>query len=115
MLKLSWKKLLTAETKIELQETGRLLAIARKQRGMSIQDLSARIGTDRRTLSQLEKGNPSVSLGIFFQALSALNLLRGIEEIIRPENDIEGVGATIRRIRSKKGPKKIISEKEVDF
>ncbi len=115
MTKLSWEKFLTGETKAKLIELGELLQKARMFRGISIKELSERIGTDRRTLSKLEKGNPTVSLGVFFQVLSALNLLRGIEEILRPENDIESIAASIRRIRDKKGPKKTISDNEVDF
>src|SRR5688500_15083178 len=76
-----WEKLLTAETESELKEVGRLLAIARQSRGMSLIELGQRIGVDRRTIAALEKGSPKVSLGIFFQVLSAMNLLRGIEEL----------------------------------
>jgi transcriptional regulator with XRE-family HTH domain len=115
MKKLSWEKFLTGETKAKLLAFGELLENARKLRGMSIKELSERIGTDRRTLSKLEKGNPTVSLGVFFQVLSALNLLWGIEEIVRPENDIESIAASIRRIRSKKRSKKTIGDNEVDF
>ena len=76
----TWDQLLAQDAALELRTIGRLVAEARKQRKMSVVELAARIGVDRRTVSQLELGNPKVSLGIFFQVLSALNLLRGIAE-----------------------------------
>ena len=111
----SWDKLLTAETVAELRQIGIRLSEARRRRGMSTSELASRMGVDRRTLSQLEKGSPKVSLGIFFQALSALNLLRGIEEIVRPENDVETISANLRRIRKRLGPLREIDDKKVDF
>lgn len=113
--KIAWEKLLTAESEIKLKEVGKLLSEARQRRGMSTSELAVRIGVDRRTLSQLQLGSPKVSLGIFFQTLSALNLLRGIEEIVQPENDIEAIHSAIQRIRSRKKPKKKIAESEVNF
>lgn len=111
----SWDQLLTSDAGIELKTIGRLVTEARKQRKMSVVGLASRIGVDRRTVRQLELGNPKVSLGIFFQVLSALNLLRGIEEILRPENDIEAIGSSIRRIRNRQTPKKKIDDKKVNF
>jgi transcriptional regulator with XRE-family HTH domain len=110
-----WEKLLNADTERELKESGRLLSEARKRRDMSVSELAHRIGIDRRTLTQLEKGNPHVSLGIFFQVLSALNLIRGIEEVLKPENDLESISTAIRRTRSRRSPLKKISDEKVNF
>lgn len=114
-MKPDWDKLLTAEAELELTEVGRLLALARKRREMSVAQLAVRLGVDRRTLGQLEKGSPKVSLGIFFQVLSALNLLRGIEEVLKPENDLESISTALRRARSRHMPAKKISDEKVNF
>ena len=82
---------------------------------MSVRKLAARMGVDRRTLAQLEAGSPAVSLGVFFQALSALGLLRGIEEALRPENDIEAISAAVRRARGRLPRRKAIEDDEVEF
>lgn len=111
----SWDKLLNHDADLELKTIGRLIGEARKQRKMSVVDLASRIGVDRRTLGQLEQGNPKVSLGIFFQVLSTLNLLRGIEEVVRPENDIEAISSSIRRIRNRQPLKKKIDDEKVNF
>lgn len=111
----NWEKLLTADAELELKEVGRLLAEARKRREMSVSELAVRIGVDRRTLGQLEKGSPKVSLGIFFQVLSALNLLRGIEEALKPENDLESISTAVRRVRSRRGTPRKIGDEKVNF
>ena len=101
-----WEKLLTAEAEAALKQVGTFLAEARDRRGMSVSELATRMGVDRRTLTQLERGSPTVSIGVFFQALSALNLLRGIEEVVRPENDVEAISSSIRRLRKRLPPLK---------
>jgi transcriptional regulator with XRE-family HTH domain len=106
---------LTAEAESKLKEVGFLLAEARRRRGVSASKLAQRIGVDRRTLAEVEKGNPRASMGVLFQALSALNLLRGIEEVLRPENDVEGISTNIRRLRTRKSPYRSIDDKKVDF
>ncbi len=111
----NWDSLLSAEAAAELRQVGLLLSHARRKRGMSVSELATRMGIDRRTLTQLEKGSPSVSVGIFFQTLSALNLLRGIEEVVRPENDIEAISESLRRMRKRLPATKPISDKKVDF
>jgi transcriptional regulator with XRE-family HTH domain len=111
----NWEKLLTADAGLELKEIGRLLAEARKRREMSVTELALRMGVDRRTLGQLEKGSPKVSLGIFFQVLSTLNLLRGIEEALKPENDLESISTAVRRARSRRGSARKISDEKVNF
>lgn len=101
----SWDKLLTAEVALKLKEVGHLLREARKHRAMSVSEAALRIGVDRRTLTQLEKGSPKVSLGIFFQALSFLNLLRSLMEILQAENDL----------RKGTQKKKAIDDSKVNF
>lgn len=111
----AWEKLLASDAEFELKEVGGLLAEARKRRGFSVLSLATRIGIDRRTLAQLEKGSPTVSVGVFFQVLSTLGLLRGIGEILRPENDIEAISTAIRRTRRHRKPERKISDERVNF
>ncbi len=103
------------KVEMELKEVGRMLAEARKLRGMSRVDLANRVGVDRRTLTQLEKGSAQVSIGLFFQVLHVLNLLSGITEVVRPENDLEGIAAALRRARRRKPSAKKISDEKVNF
>ena len=111
----NWEVLLTAEAESEMKRVGQLLADARKLRKMSVVELAVRVGVDRRTLGRLEKGSPKVSLGIFFQVLSALGLLRGIEEALNPENDLEAISAAVRRVRGRRKSGKVIDDELVKF
>lgn len=113
--KSDWQQSIGVETQIKLHELGELLSQARQRRGMSVSELAERMNVDRRTLTQLEKGSPAVSFGTFLQALSVLNMLRGIEEVLHPENDIDAMSMSVRRARQRKKTKRWISEKDVDF
>ena len=109
------KLLLTADAEMRLRGVGKLLALARKKRKMTLIELSKRAAVDRRTLAQLEAGSPGVSIGTFFQVLSLLKLSQGIEELLNPENDIEGAALQVRKIRQRKRASKKISDDEVNF
>ncbi len=47
---------------------GKQIRLARKGRRMSEHDLAARIGVARSTLQLIEKGNPSVAVGLMLEA-----------------------------------------------
>ena len=47
---------------------GKQIRLARKRRRMSERDLAARIGVARSTLQLIEKGNPSVAIGLALEA-----------------------------------------------
>ncbi len=47
---------------------GKRIRLARKRRRMSEQDLASRIGVARSTMQLIEKGTPSVAVGLVFEA-----------------------------------------------
>ena len=47
---------------------GKQIRLARKRRRMSEYDLSARVGIARSTLQLIEKGSPSVAIGLVLEA-----------------------------------------------
>ncbi|MBI5201471.1 MAG: helix-turn-helix domain-containing protein [Elusimicrobia bacterium] len=106
---------LAAESEAALRELGSLLSVARARRGITVLGLARRLGVDRRTLAQLEKGKPTVSIGVFVQVLGALNLLRGLEQVVRPENDLDAVSTEIRRLRRRERSSRSIPDSRVDF
>lgn len=55
---------------------GKQIRLARKRRRMSERDLAARIGIARSTLQLIEKGSPSVAIGLVLEAavLTGVNL-----------------------------------------
>lgn len=106
---------MTTEAEAALHDLGAQLKLARLRRGLSGRELAKRLGVDRRTLAQLESGKPTVSLGVFIQALGVLDLLRGLNEVLRPENDLEAVSMNIRRLRRRLEPGRPIRDDKVDF
>lgn len=57
-----------------LEELGENIKLARKRRKMTTIQTAERAGIDRSTLYEIEKGNPSVSMGAYFNTLRVLGL-----------------------------------------
>ena len=57
-----------------LQQVGENIKLARKRRSLTTIQVAERAGIDRSTLYEIEKGNPSVSLGAYFNTLRVLGL-----------------------------------------
>jgi len=55
-------------TEEALSLLGKQIRLARKRRRMSERDLAARIGVARSTLQLIERGSPSVAVGLVFEA-----------------------------------------------
>jgi len=53
---------------------GEQIMLARKRRHLSMQDVADRATVTRLTVSKVEKGDPSVSMGIYARVLYAMNL-----------------------------------------
>ena len=53
---------------------GENIKLARKRRKLTSIQIAERAGIDRGTLREVERGNPSVSMGAYFNVLRALNL-----------------------------------------
>ncbi len=85
----------------ELALMGEYIKIARKRRDISLRDMATRMMVSVPTVMNLEKGSPTVSMGIFMRALSVLDLGKNIANELSPEKDIVGMGIEIRRVKSK--------------
>lgn len=57
-----------------LDELGENIKLARKRRKLTTIQTAERAGIDRSTLYEIEKGNPSVSMGAYFNTLRVLGL-----------------------------------------
>lgn len=67
-----------------LELFGENLKLARKRRNLTSLQVAERAGIDRGTLREVERGNPSVSLGAYFNVLRVYNLH---EEILKVASD----------------------------
>tara|TARA_R100000789_G_C2968341_1_gene139998 strand:+ start:362 stop:649 length:288 start_codon:yes stop_codon:yes gene_type:complete len=53
---------------------GENIKLARKRRKLTAEQVAERAGVHRATLHRVEKGDPSVAMGIYFNVLKVLNL-----------------------------------------
>ena len=78
-----------------LHEMGENIKLARKRRKLTTLQVSERSGISRTTLYQIEKGEPSVAIGAYFNVLRILGLQNDIlklaadDEFGRKLQDIE--------------------------
>ena len=57
-----------------LEQLGENIKLARKRRKLTTIQVAQRANINRSTLYEIEKGNPSVSLGAYFNTLRVLGL-----------------------------------------
>ncbi|MBQ8069567.1 MAG: helix-turn-helix domain-containing protein [Bacteroidales bacterium] len=58
----------------KMEIMGQQIMLARKRRHLSMQDIADRATVTRLTVSKVEHGDPTVSMGIYARVLYALNL-----------------------------------------
>lgn len=70
----SKKQIIFPQSEHILAQFGENIKLARKRRKITTTQVSERASINRSTLYQIEKGNPSVSMGAFFNVLRVMNL-----------------------------------------
>lgn len=89
------KQILFPKYKKILEQVGENIKLARKRRKLTTMQVAERADIDRSTLYEIEKGNPSVSMGAYFNTLRVLGLqndflkLAADDEYGRKLQDIE--------------------------
>lgn len=68
------KQILFPKHKEILIQMGENIKLARKRRKLTTEQVAERADIVRMTLYQIEKGNPSVAIGAYFNVLRALGL-----------------------------------------
>jgi transcriptional regulator with XRE-family HTH domain len=56
------------------EQIGENIKLARKRRKLTTQQVAERAGIHRATLYRIEKGDPAVSIGLYFNVFRVLNL-----------------------------------------
>lgn len=70
----SKKALILPKYQVKLAGIGENIKLARKRRKLTTEQVSERAGIHRATLHRVEKGDPAVAMGIYFNVLRVLNL-----------------------------------------
>ncbi|HEY3372504.1 MAG TPA: helix-turn-helix transcriptional regulator [Prolixibacteraceae bacterium] len=94
----SKKQILLPRLQKILDQLGENIKLARKRRKLTTMQVAERAGIDRTTLYQIEKGNPSVSIGAYFNVLRVFGLHEDFlkiaedDEFGRKLQDLELIG-----------------------
>jgi transcriptional regulator with XRE-family HTH domain len=79
-----------------LRELGENLAIARKRRREPLKAWAQRIGVSEPTLARMEKGDPSVSMGVYATAIWLMGRAAALPELAAPEHDQGALEEAVR-------------------
>ena len=92
------KAILTPRVENNLKEMGENIKLARLRRNLPMRLICERAGISRPTLTQVEKGSPNVSIGIYALVLHALNGNSGeLAKVMREDQ----LGRTIQDLNIK--------------
>lgn len=85
------KDLLPPQVRRSLAKFGADLSVARRKRRLTVAMMLERIGVSKATWLRMEKGDPSVSLGAYGQALFALGFGTPLATLIDQSQDEQGL------------------------
>jgi DNA-binding XRE family transcriptional regulator len=98
--------LLPSRVQRSLQQLGADIATARRKRAFTVATMSERTGVARTTYLKVEKGDPSVSLGVYAMVLFILGFEDALGRVADPQTDATGLvldaARLPRRVRAKK-------------
>ena len=91
-----------------LAKLGGDIAAARRKRSLTAVMMAERIGSAKSTYLKVEKGDPSVSTGVYAMALFVLGFGDAVGDIVDPRRDDVGLLLDAerlpKRVRSRKMP-----------
>jgi DNA-binding XRE family transcriptional regulator len=74
------------------------IAMARKKRNLTVMMMTERLGVAKSTYLRVEKGDPTVSMGVYAMALFVLGFGGVLGEIVDPRRDDQGLLLDIERL-----------------
>ncbi|MEB0114737.1 XRE family transcriptional regulator [Variovorax sp. RTB1] len=87
-----------------LKRLGTDLAIARKRRKQSLRDWAVRLNVSVPTLMKMEKGDPSVSMGVYATALWMIQRQEPLAALANPAHDLAALEGEVQAA-SRRGAK----------
>jgi hypothetical protein len=103
------KATLPIPVKRALSHLGRHIREARIKRRIPTAIMSERCFISRMTLNKVEKGDPSVSMGVYATVLFVLGLTNRLEDLINPKYDNLGL-----LLQEEQLPKRIRQKRQFD-
>ncbi len=90
-----------------LAKLGTDIAIARKKRGVTVAMMAERVAVGKSTYLRVEKGDPTVALGIYAMALFSLGFPDALSTLLDPARDEQGLLLDVDRL-----PKRVRRRRE---
>lgn len=90
-MKSSVMDIMPLQVRRSLTKFGADLSIARRKRRLSFAMMCERLGVSKATWQRMEKGDPTVSMGAYVQALFVLGFGTPLAELIDQRNDEQGL------------------------
>ncbi len=94
-----------------LVKLGKDIAVARKKRRISTVSMAERAFISRGTLYKVERGDPSVSMGIYATVLAILGLVDGLAQVADRRSDHLGLDIDEDRLPRKVQPRRRIRKR----
>ena len=99
------KIVLLPKTRRILLELGDNIKLARLRRKLSSEQVSERANISRPTLSAIEKGSPSVSIGLYLQVLQVLGFEKDLSSVAK-DDELGRKLQDARIVTRKRAPKR---------
>ena len=84
-----------------LADLGENLALARQRRKESLRAWASRMAVSVPTLIRMEKGDPSVGMGVYATALWLMGRHAALPEVAAPEHDATALAQDIEAVRQR--------------
>lgn len=81
-----------------LVKLGADLTTARKKRNLTAMMMAERLGVAKSTYLRVEKGDPTVSMGVYAMVLFVLGFGDALGEIVDPRRDDQGLLLDVERL-----------------
>ena len=89
-----------------LRKLGADLGLARRKRALTVAMMAERLGVAPSTWSRVEKGDPSVAMGVYAMAFFVLGLSDALGDLADPGRDDRGLLIDAERVPKRVRPKK---------
>ena len=98
--------ILPPKVRRSLVKLGADLATARKKRNLTAVMMAERLGVAKSTYFRVEKGDPTVSMGVYAMALFVLGFGDALGDIVDPRRDDQGLLLDTERLQKRVRVKK---------
>jgi transcriptional regulator with XRE-family HTH domain len=94
------------ESVAALRDLGLRLRNARLERNDSMAIFAERLGVSERTVRAMEKGLPTVHVGVWFNALWVLDALESVAGILQPQESLLDRARNMRKPRRQRASRR---------